>query len=263
MQQVRRRFQPGAEGAADRPLQREKRGAMISRKLRKIFLGAVPPFWLLTLTLLSLAAYSSAPEVAVAQKKERAKPTPTVSAPDPCALLSNSDIRGLEGEGVVEKKYSEQGGTSFLLRTCFYRTATFAKSVSLALAVPNPGNRERGPREYWMKYFGDADSHDPPSRDAGTSERKGEEAERGPKAVEVSGLGEQAYWIPDPHVGTLYVLEENYFLRISLGGTNDHDLRSRTAKDLARAALKRLKRARARTSVRGPALASGQHVGGN
>lgn len=219
---------------------------MISKESRKMFPGALPSLCLLMWVLLSLAVYSSAPKAALGQKKDSAKSSSTKPAPDPCDLLSSSEIKKLQGESVVEKKYSEQGGSSFLLRTCFYRTVTFNESISLALAVPNPGSAEDdGPREYWMEHFRAAgaspDGQPADQRSPKTSE---EQEERGSKPVKVSGLGEQAYWIADPHVGTLYVLEDNYFLRISLGGKNGNQVRSKKANDLARAALKRLKHAR-------------------
>jgi hypothetical protein len=125
--------------------------------------------------------------------------------------------------------------------------------VSLALALPNPNSEGDGPRKYWKKLFRDADtSSERPPADKRKPEAKEEEVEQGTKPLEVSGLGEEAYWIPDPHVGTLYVLVENYFLRISLGGKDSDAIRSGKAKDFARDALKHLKAARANTSSRDP-----------
>ncbi|HEY6972184.1 MAG TPA: hypothetical protein VJA94_23430 [Candidatus Angelobacter sp.] len=160
-------------------------------------------------------------------------------------------MKQVQGEDVVEKKYSEQGGSSFLFRSCFYRTAAFANSISLSLAVPAPaGKGAEGPREYWMKHFRDADtSADSQAVEHEKSEGKNEEeGERHSKPVEVKGIGEQAYWIANPRVGALYVLERNYFLRISVGGKGTDDLRSKKARDLARAALKRLKPGRSHTA---------------
>src|SRR6266481_2677371 len=220
--------------------------AIISEELRKILRRAGASVLLLTYVSVALVTYLAAPKAALGQGKESSKSPPTKSAPDPCGLLSSTEIERVQGETLVEKKYFQQAGQSFLLRECFYRTATFTKSVSVALAVPNAAGDGEGPREYWKKHFRDVgtspDGQLPGVRRPHTKE---ELAEQEIKPVAVSGLGEQAYWIADPHVGTLYVLQENYFLRISLGGKDGNDVRSNKAKDLARAALRRLKPARA------------------
>jgi hypothetical protein len=207
----------------------------------KVRSAGIPFAQLLTSIVLSLMVYSMVPQGALGQQ-ERSKSAPMRPQPDPCRLLSSAEIERVQGERVVENKYSQQEARTFLLRTCFYRTADFTKSLSLALAVPNPASaRPEGPREYWREHFPEAGTS---SNGRVTEERKREtkqeEAERGIKPVEVSGLGEQADWIPNPHVGTLYVLQGNYFLRISLGGTDADAVRSKKAQDLARAALKRL-----------------------
>jgi len=242
-----------AKAAVQLPGSRKNR-AMTLREFRKTLSRTVQSAWLLRCLVLSFAAFTTAPAAAPGQTKESPKSAATKPAPDPCGLLSSSEIKTVQGETVVEKKYSEQGTGSFLLRACFYLTPTFTKSVSLALAVPNPASAAGdGPRDYWLKQFHDADTS-PDGRL--THERrlqtKEEQAEQKTKPVEVSGLGEQAYWIPDPHVGTLYVLEENYFLRISLGGKDSNDVRSKKANDLARAALRRLKPARAAATLTSP-----------
>src|SRR2546425_837727 len=55
-----------------------------------------------------------------------------------CALLTSAEIEAVQGEPVKETKPSEQPGSSFLMSLCFFRTATFTKSVSLAIATPDP-----------------------------------------------------------------------------------------------------------------------------
>jgi len=233
-----------------------KNRAMTLREFRKTLWRTAPSACLLRCLLLSFAAFTTAPAAAPGQTKESPKSAATKPAPDPCGLLSSSEIKTVQGETVVEKKYSEQGTGSFLLRACFYLTPTFTKSVSLALAVPNPASAAGdGPRDYWLKQFHDADtSPDGRLTHERRPQTKEEQAEQKTKPVEVSGLGEQAYWIPDPHVGTLYVLEENYFLRISLGGKDSNDVRSKKANDLARAALRRLKPARAAATLTSPVI---------
>jgi len=182
--------------------------------------------------------------VAFAQE-EPSKSSITNLALDPCALLSSSEVERVQGQSVVDKKYSQQSGASFSLRTCLYRTSAFTESISVALAVPNPGQGHEGPREFWMKHFREvsASPNGKLTDNRAPDTKKEEESEAGTKPVEVPGLGDQAYWIANPHVGTLYVLQDNCFLRISLGGKDSDEVRSSKAKDLARAALVRLKSA--------------------
>jgi hypothetical protein len=217
---------------------------MLSKELQRIGQRLVPSIGSLIGVLLASTACWTVPTLAFAQE-EHSKPSITNSAPDPCALLSSSEVEKVQGQSVVDKKYSQQSGASFSLRSCLYRTSAFSESVSVALAVPNPGEGHEGPREFWMKHFQDvAASPDGRLTDKREPETKKEEAsEGGAKPVEVPGLGDQAYWIANPHVGTLYVLQDNCFLRISLGGKHSDEVRSSKAKDLARAALVRLKSA--------------------
>ena len=215
---------------------------MLSKALWSIRRRFRFPRHFLLYILIAAAGYWATPVAALGQDKlSRSSTNPS---PDPCALLSSSEIEKVQGEGVTDKKFSQQPGGNFSLRACFYQTPTFTKSISLSLAVPNAGGQKsEGPREFWMKHFQDV--HASPNgkltdkRDSET--RKEEESEAGTKPVEVPGLGEQAYWIANPRIGTLYVLQENCFLRISLGGKDSEDVRSNKAKDLARAALSRLK----------------------
>jgi hypothetical protein len=220
---------------------------MNSKELRKVRCVPVSSAGFLMCVLLSSTVYWTAPAAALGQE-EHSKSSVAKPTPDLCGkLLSSSEIEKVQGESVVDTKYSQQPGGSFLLHACFYRTVSFTKSISLALALPNPaGKGHEGPREYWSRHFHDAGAPDGQLADGRKPEtEKEEEAEGGIKPVKVTGLGEEAYWIPNPHIGTLYVLQEDSFLRISLGGKDDNDVRSNKAKDLARIALKRLKSARA------------------
>ena len=220
---------------------------MLSKELRRIRWPFALSGRYLLCVLLALPGYWTSPIAALGQE-EHSKSSAANLAPDPCALLSSSEIEKVQGEGFADRKLSQQPGGSFVLRACFYRTPTFTKSISLSLAVPNEGQGQDGPREFWMKHFHDADnSQDGQLANERRPEKKKEEAEQETKPVEVPGLGEQAYWIANPHIGTLYVLQEKYFLRISLGGKDSNDVRSNKAKDLARTALRRLKSARTPT----------------
>ena len=126
---------------------------------------------------------------------------------------------------------------------CFYRTTTFAKSVSLALAAPDPARPSAPtPREFWRKQFHPPEPVEEEKPVAGKAPKKGEvereEELRKPRPID--GLGEEAYWMGNPISGALYVLKGNSFLRVSVGGVRDESARMEKSKALAHAAVKRL-----------------------
>src|SRR5437762_2183724 len=105
---------------------------------------------------------------------------------NPCALLTPADI----GQRPVETKASGND--------CFYRLEPFVDSVSLS-AVPHA-------RELWERME---------KRD-----EKGEEKEES-HVREIKGLGRDALWSTLPVGSTLYVLQGETMLRISVGGKMD------------------------------------------
>ena len=168
---------------------------------------------------------------------------------DVCALLTSAEIEAVQGEPVKETKPSEQHGSSFLMSLCFFRTATFTKSVSLAIATPDPAKPSAlHPREYWQKQFHppeqgekEKEKDEPAAGQAKTPKETEEEREKElRKPRPVAGLGEEAYWTGSPITGALYVLQGSAFLRISVGGEKDESVRIKKAKTLAEKALKRL-----------------------
>jgi hypothetical protein len=167
---------------------------------------------------------------------------------DVCALLTSAEIQAVQGEPIKEAKPSEEHGSSFRMSQCFFSTATFAKSVSFALAVPDPAKPSAlTPREYWKKQFHpleqaeiEKEKNEPAASKAKTPKETEEEREKQlSKPRVIDGLGEEAYWVGNPIAGALYVLKGEVFLRISVGGVRDESDRIEKSKVLARAALGR------------------------
>ncbi len=147
---------------------------------------------------------------------------------DPCRLLSDAEIRATQGHAPSQKIPSEQPAGSFRFTQCFYRTAEYTSSVSVAVGIPFETDAKRsGPQQYWQQQF-----HAPVSKAPG---RKKKEP---PKPV--AGLGDEAFWVGDPVSGALYVLKGEVFLRVSVGGPPDHAEKIKRARALASHALKRL-----------------------
>ena len=123
---------------------------------------------------------------------------------------------------------------------CFFGMAGSAKSVSLAVARANPaGNSKLTPRAFWHKQF-HPEEREERKEEKTRAGQAGEREEEMPKARPITGLGEEAYWVGNPILGALYVLQGDMFLRISVGGIRQEPERIEKSKALARAALKRL-----------------------
>lgn len=146
------------------------------------------------------------------------------TAPDPCALLADEEIRSVQDQTVVERTPSRRRTSSFHVLQCFYRTESFAHSVSVALSMPTADDGEAA-RRYWNDRF---------HPEAGFPADK----RRPPHPIQ--GLGEEAYWVGDPVSGSLYVLAGKQFLRVSVGGVPVEAVRRDRARALAERALSRL-----------------------
>ena len=148
---------------------------------------------------------------------------------DPCRLLTDAEVRVVQGHAPAQKIPSEQPAGSFRLTQCFYRTAELSSSVSVALGIPLTDNKRSGPREYWQAQF--------------EREERGEREESDEKKKEprrLAGVGDEAFWVGDPVTGALYVLRGEVFLRVSVGGSPNQAQNIKRARTLALYALKRL-----------------------
>ena len=148
---------------------------------------------------------------------------------DPCRLLTDVEVRTVQGHAPAQKIPSEQSAGSFRLTQCLYRTPEFTSSVSVAVGIPLATDGKRsGPRRYWETQF---------SKEEESAEREEKESE-GPKRV--AGVGDEAFWVGDPMAGALYVLKGEIFLRLSVGGPPNQAQKIKRSRVLALYALKRL-----------------------
>jgi hypothetical protein len=148
---------------------------------------------------------------------------------DPCRLLTDAEVRAVQGQAPTQKIPSEQPAGSFRFTQCFYRTLELSSSVSVALGIPLTDSKRSGPRDYWRAQFEREERAEPEESD----EKKNE-----PRRV--AGLGDEAFWVGDPVTGALYVLRGDVFLRVSVGGSPNQSQKIKRARTLALYALKRL-----------------------
>ena len=163
---------------------------------------------------------------------------------DVCRLLTSAEIEAVQGEPVRETKPSVQPNGGMRMSQCLFRTATFAKSITVALVAPAPGKSSAlAPRKFWRTQFHPPEPKDEDERPVPgkAPDKVGPEGEEdAPKPRHLDGLGEEAYWVGNGITGALYVLQGDVFLRISVGGVHEESARIEKAKVLARDVMKRL-----------------------
>ncbi len=96
------------------------------------------------------------------------------------------------------------------------------------------------PKDFWRERFGRYSGDDKErDKDNEQSERK-EEKEESVPPKKIDGIGDEAFWASNRFGGVLYVLKDDAFISISLGGTDDEDTKIKKSKTLAQKALQRL-----------------------
>ena len=164
----------------------------------------------------------------------------TIVPRDACSLVSKEEVESVQEAPVNETKSSERSDGFFRVSQCFYTAAEFSKSVSLALIQKDPNQRDkRSPKDFWKEKFGPYNAKEK-ERDGKGETKAREEKEEGTPPKNISGLGDDAYWVSNRFGGILYVLKGDAFISISLGGTDDEETKIKKSKALAQQALQRL-----------------------
>lgn len=185
------------------------------------------------LLLLTLAAAVGACTADDASRAKRdaggASVAQVPSNTDACGLLSAADLQAVQGERLRQQKGSEQAGGALKVSQCFFELPTYAKSVTLAIATG-------ATKEYWRKLQGTAENE----RERRESPQQAELREELYRPQPVSGVGQQALWLRSRFGGSLYVLQGETLLIVSVGGNETEPSRIGKSKLLAARALRRL-----------------------
>lgn len=176
--------------------------------------------------------------------------TPVRSSVDACSLLTSDDLKAVQGEAYQNAQRSDRQDGDFIVAQCYFGMPTTANSVVLNVTTARAGARTT-PRQFWEGTF--ARNAEKPERDKEEKEKerskekakaKGgedrEAEEEAPKPEKVTGLGEDAYWLPSSIGGALYVLKGDKFFRISVGGAGDAKSKLNKSKTLAEKVLRKL-----------------------
>jgi hypothetical protein len=175
------------------------------------------------------------PEVAaaptpVAQQKSvvSSPPSPT---PDQfaCGLLTPEEAQSVQGEPFKNSKPLLGNGPGLSVSQCYFELPTPVNSIVVTVTRKGEGATAREPRENWRDLF---------YREHSREKEKEEGEEKG--LLKVEGVGDEAFWTGGRVAGALYVLKENCYIRISVGGAGDQTQKIEKCKALAAFVLKRL-----------------------
>jgi hypothetical protein len=164
-----------------------------------------------------------------------------------CGLLEKKEIEAIQGSPIKETKSSAGSDGGFRVSQCFYTAEEFSKSVSLAVTQSDTVSpRKRSPRKFWKETFGRY-AGDEKERERNQEEKENlgdqarqEEREESLPPKKIDGIGDEAYWTAGRMGGALYILKDDTFIRISVGGQDKEETKIDKSKALAEKALRRL-----------------------
>jgi hypothetical protein len=167
---------------------------------------------------------------------------------DVCALITKEEIEAIQRSPIKETKSSVRSDSGFRVSQCFYTAEDLSKSVSLAVTERDPASSgKRSVRDFWNETFGRFTDEEKKSngdkeqaeRLRGQTRREDEEkAFIPPKKID--GIGDDAFWSPNRVGGAIYVLKKDVFIRVSIGGHDNEEVKLDNSKALARKAINRL-----------------------
>jgi hypothetical protein len=146
-----------------------------------------------------------------------------------CALLTSDEIKAVQGEAFESTKATAASEGALASSQCFFALPTFINSISLQ--VTQKGSKPDAPdaKQAWRKLF-------PPEK---LEERETEAGRKKMPARKIPDLGDEAFWTGGP-AGGLFVLQGDFYIRLSVGGADDEATKITKSTALAQLVLKRL-----------------------
>jgi hypothetical protein len=167
---------------------------------------------------------------------------------DVCALITKQEIETIQRSPIKEMKSSVRSDGGFRVSQCLYTAEDFSKSVSLAVTQRDPASSGKlSVNDFWNETFGRFTEEEKRSNgDKEERERLPEQTRREgeekafipPKRID--GIGDDAFWSPNPVGGAIYVLKKDVFIRLSIGGHDNEEGKLDKSKALAQKAIDRL-----------------------
>ncbi|HYW69922.1 MAG TPA: hypothetical protein VE961_02735 [Pyrinomonadaceae bacterium] len=203
------------------------------------------------LSMLWLAGCRSGPANANSTGASLPRPSaaPVRSKIDVCSLLSRDDLKAVQGEAYKDAQRSDRPEGEYVVGQCYYAMPTSANAVVINVTTAKDEPGARSPKVLWGQAFGsdedkEREGHNERERENEKAKEpldRAEEGEAKEAAPErIRDLGQAAYWVANPIGGALYVLKNDLFVRISVGGSGDQKAKLNKSKTLAQTILKKL-----------------------
>lgn len=157
---------------------------------------------------------------------------------DACALLTSADIEAVQKEAVRDTKLSGSSDGGFSVSQCFFTLPTFTNSISFQVTQRGDGSSARDPKEFWTETF-HRERKSEKERDRKKDREEEEERDKAPPQ-KVAGVGDEAFWVGSRIGGALYVLKDNSYVRVSIGGAVPEMEKLKRSKSLAQKITERL-----------------------
>jgi hypothetical protein len=181
--------------------------------------------------------------------------TPVKSKIDVCNLLTTDDLKAVQRESYKDALRSDRLDGDFVGAQCYYAMPTSVNSVVVNVTTATDEAGAPNPKAFWEKTFGVDEEKGRAAK--GEREREKEKRERekekpkergreegeekeGLPPERVKGLGDEAFWVGSAVGGALYVLKNDLFFRVSVGGGGDQKSKLNKSKTLADKILKKL-----------------------
>jgi hypothetical protein len=225
------------------PKQTEKGGAATFTIKPALADGKTKVFYATGRVMPQAPAVAQQPNAAAPGPASQPRPVPVVNAQsdkpkiDICNLITSKEIEAIQGEPLKESKPSGRTVGGFAVSQCYLMLPTSANSISLTVTQKGDGAGARDPKQYWNEIFHRENLAEKEKESKG---RESEEGEKKAKPEKVEGLGEEAFWTGNRVGGELYVLKNNSYIRISVGGAGDQATKIKKSKAVAESILKRL-----------------------
>ena len=172
-----------------------------------------------------------------------APPARQIQKIEACGLITKEEVGSVQSTAISDAKSSEVSDGVYLITQCYYASTGPNLSISLAVIQIDPKSPTgRSSRERWKQTFGRFDNamnaEKKEEEEKGVGREEKEEKMAPPKKIE--GVGEEAFWSGNRFGGALYVLKDDVFIRISVGGPDNEETKIEKSKTLAQKALCRL-----------------------
>lgn len=161
---------------------------------------------------------------------------------DACALLTREEIEAVQKSPVSNATGNSRSDGGLRISQCYFATAESNRSISLQVTQPDPAAKERkSGAEVWEQTFGRYESEKEGEKEKEKEREKerprGAEEEQGAPPKKIEGVGDEAFWAGNRVGGALYILKNDSFVRLSLGGPDTEEVKIEKSKELAKKIL--------------------------